>query len=105
MALSAALLEGEELLGAEGLVVDLRRGLDQILEMGPEKEVPEVDEFAVVLILHVDNAPPILAAAHLLAIDDDGLLGSDEQRRGSGSVLKLVHKSQFWSRGKAEDGP
>src|SRR3546814_4466553 len=43
----AALLEGEQLLGTEGLVVDLGRGLDEILEMGSEKEVAQVDEFAV----------------------------------------------------------
>jgi len=46
-----ALLEGKQLLGTEGLVVDLGGGLDEILEVGAEEEVTEVDELAVVLIL------------------------------------------------------
>ena len=51
MALVRALLEGKQLLGAERLVVDLCGRLDQILEVGSQKEVSEVDEFAVVLVL------------------------------------------------------
>lgn len=46
-----ALLEREQLLGAEGLVVDLRGRLDQVLQMGAREEVAKVDEFAVVLVL------------------------------------------------------
>lgn len=48
---SAALLESQQLLGAEGLVVDLRGRLDQVLQVGAGEEVAEVDEFAVVLVL------------------------------------------------------
>ena len=39
------------MLGAEGLVVDLRGGFDEVLEMGAGEEVSEVHEFAVVLVL------------------------------------------------------
>ncbi|MDA4132869.1 MAG: hypothetical protein OK454_07070 [Thaumarchaeota archaeon] len=46
--------------------------------MGAQEEVPQVDELAVVLILDVDDAPPVLAAADLLTVDDDGLLGADD---------------------------
>lgn len=46
-----ALLEGKQLLGAERLVVDLCGRLDQVLQVGAGKEVAEVDEFAVVLVL------------------------------------------------------
>lgn len=46
-----ALLEGKELLGTERLVVDLRGGLDQVLQVGTREEVAEVDKFAVVLVL------------------------------------------------------
>ena len=46
-----ALLECEQLLGTERLVVDLRRRLDQVLQVGAGQEVAEVDEFAVVLVL------------------------------------------------------
>lgn len=61
----AAFLEGEQLLGTEALVVDLRCGLDKILEMGAGKEVTEVDELAVVFIFdcHVishHNPPSVL---------------------------------------------
>jgi len=71
------LLEGKQLLGTEGLVVDLRSGLDEILEVRAEEEVAEVDEFAVVLILDIDNAPSVLSAPNLLAVDNNGLLGTD----------------------------
>ena len=46
-----ALLECKQLLGTEGLVVDLGRGLDQILQVRAGKEVAEIDELAVVLVL------------------------------------------------------
>lgn len=88
VALCAALLQGQKLLGAEGLVVDLRGGLDEVLKVRPEQEIPEVDELAVVLVLDVDDAPPVLAAADLLAVDNDGLLGAND---GKGNeVLEIV---------------
>lgn len=77
MALCAALLQGQQLLGTECLVMDLGRGLDQILQMGAEEEVSQVDEFAVVFVLDVDDAPSVLAATDLLAVNNDGLFGTD----------------------------
>lgn len=75
--MGAALLQGQQLLGTESLVVDLGGSLDEILEVGSEEEVAQVDEFAVSLILDVDDTPSVLAAADLLAVDNDRLLGSD----------------------------
>lgn len=71
MSCCAALLKCKQLLGAEGLVVDLRGGFDQILKVGAGKEVSEVDELAMVLILNIDNPPSVLAATDLLASNDD----------------------------------
>jgi hypothetical protein len=51
--------------------MDLRGRLNQILEVGAGKEVSEVDEFAVVLILNVDNPPSVLATTDLLASNND----------------------------------
>lgn len=68
---STALLECQKLLSTECLVVNLACRLDKVLKMGAGKEVSEIDEFAVILILHVDDTPAVLAAANLLAIDDD----------------------------------
>jgi hypothetical protein len=45
-----ALLECEQLLGTEGLVVDLCGRLDEVLQVGACEEVTEVDEFAVGLV-------------------------------------------------------
>lgn len=50
VAAGAALLERKELFGAEALVVDLRGGFDEVLEVSAEQEVAEVDEFAVVFV-------------------------------------------------------
>jgi hypothetical protein len=88
-----ALLEREQLLGTERLVVDLRRRLDQVLQMGAGKEVAKVYEFAVVLVLDwmllvgaetvgvgghtIDEAPTILATSNLLAVHNDVLLGAN----------------------------
>lgn len=74
----AALLQSQQLLGTEGLVVDLAGSLDQILQVGAGQEVAQVDELAVVLVLDVDDTPAVLAAANLLAVDDDGLLTADD---------------------------
>ena len=50
-ALITALFECQKLLGAESLVVDLRRGLDEILKMSSSQEVPQVYEFTMVFVL------------------------------------------------------
>lgn len=52
VARGGALLEGKQLLGTEGLVVDLGGGLDEVLEVGAGEEVAKVDELAVVFILN-----------------------------------------------------
>lgn len=58
--------------------MDLGCGLDEVLEVGAEEEVSEVDEFAVVLVLDVDDTPAVLAATDLLAVDNDALFGTDD---------------------------
>ena len=77
---SAALLQGEQLLGTECLVVDLGRGLDQVLQVGTQQKVTQVHKLAVLLILDVDDTPPVLAGRDLLASNDDGLLGTDNSK-------------------------
>lgn len=78
MHLRTTLLERQQLLRAEALVVDLRRCLDEVLEVGAREEVAEVDELAVPLVFHVDGAPAVLAPAHGLAGDVDVALGADD---------------------------
>lgn len=51
--------------------MDLRCGLNEILEMGSGEEISEVDKFAVVLILDVDNTPSVLTTTDLLASNND----------------------------------
>lgn len=90
-----ALLQSKQLLGTEGLVVDLASGLDQVLQVGAGEEVAEVDKLAVVLVLDIDHTPAVLATADLLAVDDNGLLATDN---GEGDdflyslVRSLPHK-------------
>ena len=106
---SRTLFQGEELLGAERFVVDLRGGLDQVLEVGACEEVAQVDEFAVTLVFDVDGAPAVLAAANGFAADveavfatdygegDDGLVGSVSGKRvGLKSRSGLVHTLICW---------
>lgn len=75
---SRRLFEGEQLLGAESLVVDLGGGFDEVLEMRAEQEVAQRDELAVSLVFDVDDAPTVLAATDLLAANNDGLLRPDD---------------------------
>ena len=75
---SAAFLQGHQLLSAEGLVVDLAGGFNEILEMGAGQEVAQVHEFAVVLVFDVDHAPAVLSAADLFSVDNDVLLAADD---------------------------
>lgn len=89
--MSTALLQGQQLLGTESLVMDLRGGLDKVLEMCSEKEVSEIDKFAVSLVLNVDDSPSVLAAADLLTIDDNRLLGTDNCERNK--ILDLTVQS------------
>ena len=96
--LGTALLQGQQLLGTEGLVVDLRCRLDQVLQVGAEKEVSEVDKFAVVLVLHIDHAPPVLATTNLLAVNNDRLLGTDNGK-GNQALLFVVSLCNYnWIR-------
>lgn len=71
-----AFLECQQLLGSEGFVVDLAGRFDQVLKMRTGEKVAKVDEFRVVLIFHVDDAPLVLSSTDLLAVNNDGLLAS-----------------------------
>lgn len=75
-----AFLQCQQLLGTEGLIVDLAGRLDKVLQMSASEEVPQVNKFTVVLILHVDDTPAVLAAANLLAIDDDGTFATHNSK-------------------------
>jgi hypothetical protein len=90
MSSGTAFLQSFQLLGTEGLVVDLAGGFDQVLQVGAGEEVAEGDEFAVVFIFDVDDAPAVLASANLLSVDNDGPLAADDGERddilGYGSV-------------------
>lgn len=80
MTLCASLLQGQQLLSTEGLVVDLGRRFDEILKVCSQEEVSQVNEFAMGLVLNIDNAPSVLATSDLVTIDNDGLLGSDDSK-------------------------
>jgi len=75
------ILEGKQLPRAECLIVDLSGGFNEVLEVGPEKEVPEVDELAMVLVFDVDNTPTVLPAADRLAINNYITLRADNGER------------------------
>lgn len=47
----AGLLDGEKLLGAESLIVDLGRCLDEVLQVRARQKVAKVNELAVFLVL------------------------------------------------------
>lgn len=75
---SAILLQCQQLFSTENFVMNLRSRLDQILKMCPRQEISQRHEFAVVLVFHVDDAPAVLAAPDLTAVDDNGVLRADD---------------------------
>ena len=81
------------MLGTEGLVVDLRSGLDEVLKVGSQKKVSQMDEFALVLVLDVDDTPSVLATSDLLAVDNDRFLGTNNGERYE-TLLRLMSEDQ-----------
>ena len=71
------LLECEQLLRPECLVVDLRGGLDEVLQVRPGQEVAQMYKLAVVGIFDIHNTPAVLASANRLAVNDHIALGAD----------------------------
>lgn len=90
VACCAAFLQSQKLLGAESLVMDLAGRFNQVLQVSASQEVPQVDEFAVVLVFDVDNTPAVLAAANLLAVDNNVLLATDNGERNDVLREKLL---------------
>lgn len=106
--MGTALLERKQLLSTERFVVDLCGRLDQVLQVSAGKEVAEIYEFAVVLVLDydasvhlrekkktgtllltIDNTPLVLTTTDVLAINNNSPLGTDN---GKGQEL-LLHVS------------
>lgn len=57
-----------------------RGGLNEVLEVRTGQKVSQEHKLAVVLIFHIDDAVPVLAASHLLAIDDHSPLTSHDSK-------------------------
>ena len=74
----------------------LTGGFDQVLKMCSKEEIPEVDEFTVVLVLYIDDTPLVLTPSDLSAIDNDSLLTANDGKgnnvldRGIYSPLFIV---------------
>jgi hypothetical protein len=86
----AGLLQSKELLASERLVVDLGGGFNEILEVGAEEEITQVDKLAVTFILDIDDTPAVLSAADWLSVNDDVALRSNDSEwdhRADGVVV------------------
>jgi hypothetical protein len=77
----AALLQSQQLLGTENLVVKLARSFNKVLKVSTCQEVSKIHEFAVVLVLDVDDAPAVLTTPNLLSVHHDVLLTSNNGKR------------------------
>jgi len=58
--------------------MDLRRGFDEVLQVCPGQEIAQVDKFAMLLVLNIDDPPPILSPANALPINDDRAFRADD---------------------------
>jgi hypothetical protein len=68
---STALFKSKKLLRPEGLVMDLRGCLNQVLQVGTSEEVSKGDKLAMALILNIDDTPSVLTATDLFATNKD----------------------------------
>jgi len=60
--------------------MDLRRRLDEVLQVCPGQEVAEIYKFAMLLILNIDHSPLIFPPAHAFTIKDDRALGTNHRK-------------------------
>ena len=58
--------------------MNLTRRLNQILQVRPRQKIPQANEFAMVLVFHVDDSPSVLTATDLATIYDDGVFRPDD---------------------------
>ena len=70
--------------------MDLGSGLDEVLQVGSCEEVSEVDKFAVVGVLDVDNTPAVLSATNRFAIDDYVVFRADNGERNDALEEGLI---------------
>lgn len=61
--------------------MDLRSTLNKVLQMRAGEKVTQIDELAVFWVFYVDDAPSILAAADLMAVDSNVLLRPNNRKR------------------------
>lgn len=61
--------------------MDLCRRFDEVLQVRPSQEVAKVYKFAVLLILDIDDPPPILSPADALSINRDGAFRTNNCER------------------------
>lgn len=83
-------LERQQLFRPESLVMDLGGSLDQVLQMGAKQEITKVHEFAVALVLDVDDSPTVLTSANGLAVNDHVALGSNDREGDHGPDRVVV---------------
>ena len=86
------LLQCKQLLRPERLVVDLRSRFNQVLQVRPRQKVAQVHKLAVILVLHVHHAPPVLPSANRLAVNDHTALGADHRKRNDVLRNDSVHR-------------
>lgn len=63
--------------------MNLGSGLNEVLQVGTGKEVAQVHKLAVVRVLDIDDTPAVPATPNGPAINDDGLLGTDNSERNN----------------------
>ena len=61
--------------------MDLAGSFNQVLQVGAEKEIAQVDEVRMVLVLNVDCSPSVLPCGHLPAVDHTGAFAADHGER------------------------
>lgn len=70
--------------------MDLGGRLDQVLKMCAGQEISQADEFAVVLVFHIDHTPSVLATSYGAAPDNNIILGANDSK-GDQAFNGVVH--------------
>ena len=72
----------EQLLGTVVLVVDVVCELTELLHVGPDQHLAQLDKVAVLLVINLDGAPRVLTTAHMATVSGlDDLVRSNNGER------------------------
>lgn len=87
-------LDSQKLLSTESFIMDMSGSFNKILQVGSSQKVTQVNKFAVMLVLDIDDTPTSLSATHSLAIHDHVSFRANNSKRDELLLSLSLHISK-----------